>query len=261
MAGAALSTFDLTGRVALVIGGTSGLGRASALALAEAGADVVATGRRAAEVESVYQDILATGRRSLAQTCDATDRASLEEFRSAVLAEFGRVDILVYAAGRILKKPTLDLTLEEWDAVRTVNLEGLLLSCQTFYPDLKQSPYPRIVTFASLTSYRALHQVAAYSAAKAAVLSLTKSLGCEWGPDGIRVNAVVPGVFVTDLNRDILEGTPRGQELKMRTPLGRFGDASELTPTVVFLASDAASFITGAAIPVDGGFLASGVNQ
>jgi len=255
------STFDLSGRRALVVGGTSGLGRASALALARAGARTVATGRRSAEVDAVAVEIEAIGVSTFRQSADATDPRSLESLRARVEDEWGGLDILVYAAGRTVKAPTAELDLESWNAVRTVNLEGCLLTCQAFFPLLKESPHARIVTFASLTSTLAFHQVAAYSAAKAGVLSLTKSLGCEWGPLGVRVNAVVPGVFVTDLNRELLEGTPRGQELRMRTPLGRFGQAEELTPAVVFLASDAASFITGAAIPVDGGFLASGVNQ
>jgi NAD(P)-dependent dehydrogenase (short-subunit alcohol dehydrogenase family) len=255
------SPFDLTARRALVVGGTSGLGRESALALARAGARTAATGRRAAEVERVAQEIVEIGMDTFAHPVDATDPRSLESLRKRVTDEWGGLDILVYAAGRTVKAPTAELDLDTWNAVRTVNLEGCLLTCQAFFPLLRQSQCARIVTFASLTSTLAFHQVAAYSAAKAAVLSLTRSLGCEWGPLGIRVNAVVPGVFVTDLNRELLVGTPRGQELRMRTPLGRFGNAEELAPAVVFLASDAASFITGAAIPVDGGFLASGVNQ
>ena len=253
--------FDLTDRVAVVVGGTSGLGRAVALGLADAGAHVVPTGRRTELVQQVAEECRAKGVRSLALTCDASDRASLDALRDATLQEFGRIDILVNAAGRTFRKPTVEVTEAEWDDLLNTNLSGTLRACQAFYEPLKASDRGRIVNFGSLTSFDAFHEVAAYAASKAAVLSLTKTLGCEWARDGIRVNAIIPGVFVTDINRALLEGTARGRELLLRTPMGRYGETSEIVGAALFLASDAASFITGTSIAVDGGFLASGVNQ
>jgi NAD(P)-dependent dehydrogenase (short-subunit alcohol dehydrogenase family) len=251
---------DLTDRVAVVVGGTSGLGRAAAVGLAQAGAHVVATGRREALVDEVANEIEALGRKALRVTVDCSTRASLDSLRDAVLKEFGKVDILVNAAGKTAKRPTAEVPEEEWASVMDTNLTGMLRSCQAFYEPLKASGHGRIVNFASLSSYVAFHHVAAYGVSKAGVLALTRSLGCEWCKDGICVNAVVPGVFPTELNSKLLNGTERGRELIMRTPMGRFGKPEELAGAVVFLASDAAGFITGQTIAVDGGFLASGVN-
>jgi NAD(P)-dependent dehydrogenase (short-subunit alcohol dehydrogenase family) len=255
------SVFDISGRVAVVIGGTSGLGRTIALGLADAGAHTVASGRREDLVESVTHDIRARGVRTVTCPSDAQNRESLDALRDRVVAELGGVDILIFAAGRTFRKPTEEVSAEEWSSLFDTNVTGGLRAAQAFHQPLKACGRGRIVNIASLSSYAAFHEAAAYGASKSALLSLTKNLGCEWAKDGIRTNAVVPGVFVTDLNRDLLNGTARGQELLTRTPLGRFGDAGELVGAVLFLASDAASFITGAAIPVDGGFLASGVNQ
>lgn len=253
--------FDIKGRVAVVIGGTSGIGREIALGFAQAGAHTVATGRRSELVDQLTEEIKVAGVGSISVPSDVSDQTSLNKLRENVLAEFGQVDILINAAGRTFKKPTVAVSDSEWSDLLDTNLTGVLRGCQTFYEPLKASGRGRIINIASLSSFTAFHQVAAYGASKAGVLALTKSLGCEWAKDGIRTNAIVPGVFVTDLNRSILEGTPRGQELLTRTPLGRFGDIRELAGAALFLASDAASFITGTSITVDGGFLASGVNQ
>lgn len=255
------SLFDIAGRVAVVVGGTSGLGRTIALGLAYAGVHTVATGRRAELVESVTREIESRGVRSIGIVSDVQSADSLHDLKDKLVQELGGVDILVYAAGRTFRKPTAEVTDQEWTSLFDTNLTGALRAAQAFYEPLKASGRGRIVNIASLSSYAAFHEVSAYGASKSALLSLTKNLGCEWARDGIRTNAVVPGVFVTDLNRELLLGTGRGRELLTRTPLGRFGEAGELVGAVLFLASDAASFITGAAIPVDGGFLASGVNQ
>jgi NAD(P)-dependent dehydrogenase (short-subunit alcohol dehydrogenase family) len=252
---------DLTGRVAVVVGGTSGIGRSMALGLAQAGADVIATGRRDAMVEEVAALIRAEGRRTLAHTADVADRKSVDAFRDAVIAEFGRVDVLLNVAGRIKRTPTKDLPEDEWNSILDTNLTGTLRACQAFYDPLRASGRGRIINIASLNSYVALYEVAAYAASKSAVLSLTRSLAVEWSRHGINVNAIAPGVFRTDLNSALLDGTPRGQELLMRTPMGRFGRTEELVGAAVLLASDAASFVTGQCLAVDGGFLASGVNQ
>lgn len=251
---------DLTGRVAVVIGGTSGLGRVIATGLAQAGADVVASGRRADLVADVAAGIEACGRRTLRYAVDVSERSSIDQLRDIVLREFGRADILVNAAGRTIKKPTTEIAQVEWEELMDTNLTGILRSCQSFYQPLKDSGRGRVINIASLSSFVAFFEVAAYSASKAAVLSLTRSLAIEWARHGISVNAIAPGIFRTALNKDLLDGTERGRELLMRTPAGRFGRPEELVGAAVLLSSDASSFITGQCITVDGGYLASGVN-
>jgi NAD(P)-dependent dehydrogenase (short-subunit alcohol dehydrogenase family) len=255
------SCLDLTGRVAVVIGATSGIGRAIAIGLAQHGADVVPSGRRPEQIAEASREIEAAGRRTLRHPADATDRGSIDALRDAVLERFGRVDILVNAAGRSLKKPTITITEPEWESILSTNVTSVLRACQSFYEPLKSSGRGRVVNIASLSSYLAFHEVAAYSASKTALLSLTRSLACEWARDGISVNAIAPGVFPTDLNGELILGTARGNEMIQRTPMARFGKPEELVGAAVLLASDAASFLTGQCIVVDGGYLASGVNS
>jgi NAD(P)-dependent dehydrogenase (short-subunit alcohol dehydrogenase family) len=238
-----LNCFDLSGRVAVVMGGTSGIGRAIASGLAEQGANVVPAGRRANPVT------------------DVRDRQSIDSLRDRTLKEFGRVDILVNAAGFTFKQPTQTVSEVQWSSIFDTNLTGALRACQSFYGALKASGRGRVINIASLGSYLAFHEVAAYCATKTALLSLTRSLACEWAQDGIMVNAIAPGIFPTEMTREIVLGTARGKELLMRTPMGRFGKPEELVGAAVLLASDGASFLTGQCIAVDGGFLASGVNS
>lgn len=252
---------DLVGRTAVVVGGTSGIGKSLAVGMARAGANVIPTGRREANIDEVCREIEALGRKTMRKTADAGSRASLDEFRDAVLQEFGQVDVLLNAAGQTFRKPTIDVQEEEWNKVMDVNVAGILRACQSFYGPLKASGKGRIINIASLSSFVGLTQVTAYCASKAAVLSLTRSLAIEWAGDGINVNAIAPGVFPTELNSALLNGTERGREFLMRTPMHRFGKTEELVGACLLLASDMASFITGQAIAVDGGFLASGVNS
>jgi NAD(P)-dependent dehydrogenase (short-subunit alcohol dehydrogenase family) len=232
--------FDLTGRVAVVIGGTSGVGKAIAEGLEQHGATVAAAGRSSANYP-----------------VDVTSRPSIEALRDKV----GPIDILINAAGQTFRQPTHDVTEQGWTRLLDVTLTGLLRTSQVFYEPLKVSGRGRIVNITSLSSYLAFQEVAAYCAAKTGLLSLTRSLAVEWAKDAICVNAIAPGVFPTELNSRLIMGTPRGAELLMRTPMQRFGRPEELVGAAILLASDAASFLTGQCIAVDGGFLASGVNQ
>jgi len=252
---------SLEGKVAVVTGGTSGIGRALSLGLADAGADVIATARRQQEVDNTADAIESRGRKTLRLVSDVCNRESLETLLTAALKRFGKVDILINCAGKIKRTPTISLPEEEWTDILNTNLTGTLRACQIFGKHMLERGYGRIINISSLNSFVALCEVAAYAASKAGVASLTRSLAVEWSKKGITVNAIAPGVFRTDLNAALLDSSPRGHELLMRTPMGRFGKTEELVGAAVYLASDSSSFVTGQTIVVDGGFLASGVNQ
>lgn len=253
--------FNLKGQVAVVIGGTSGIGQAIAMGLAQAGADVVATSRRLAEVKQAAEAIKEMGRRTLEITSDVLDRASIQSLHDSVLKAFGRVDILVNSAGITRRMATLEFPEDEWNEILDTNLLGTFRACQIFGRTMVAQQYGRIINIASLATFVAFYEVAAYGASKAAVGSLTKSLAVELARHGVCVNAIAPGIFPTALNAELLDKTERGNELCMRIPMQRFGHPNELIGAAVFLASEAASYVNGQILAVDGGYLASGVNR
>ena len=253
--------FDLSGRVAVIIGGTSGLGREIALGYAAAGADVVASSRRQAQVDSVAKEIEALGRRTLRIASDVMNRASLERLHDAVVEKFGKVDILVNGAGVTKKVATLEFDEADWSKIVETNLTGTMRTCQIFGRTMAKAGYGRIINIASVTAFRGFYRVAPYAASKSAVASLTKTLAVELAQSGVIVNAIAPGVFPSEMSRPLVIGTARGEEILMRTPMHRFGDPKEIVGPAIFLASEAAAFVTGEVLAVDGGYLASGVNQ
>lgn len=251
--------FSLKNRVAVVLGGTSGIGRAIALACAGAGADVIASSRDQAKVDATAGEIEKLGARTLRRNSNVHDRASLEGLCRDVVETFGRVDVLVVTAGLLLKAPTLDVTDEDWSRVIDANLNGSFRANQVFGRQMIAQKSGAIINTCSMTTFVTFSEVTAYAASKSGVGMLTKQLACEWAPHNVRVNAIAPGVFRTPLNTTALDIPERAAAILARTPMNRFGHVDELRGAAIFLASDASSFVTGTILPVDGGFLAKGI--
>jgi NAD(P)-dependent dehydrogenase (short-subunit alcohol dehydrogenase family) len=253
---------DFTGRTCFVIGGTSGIGREIARGLATAGGSVVVGSSTLARLEAARAEF---GEGVL--PIDVTDESSVRRAFAEMLSLNGRLDVLVNAAGTVEQKPTIDVGLDEWKRIIDVNLNGaFLVSREAARVMAAQDPRPSgergcMLHIASMSSFVALTDVAAYGCSKAGVVQLTKSLANDWAELGIRVNAIAPGFFITDINRARLEGTPRGSAALQGTPMGRFGMPSELVGPALFLCGDAGSFTTGEVVVVDGGFLARGLGR
>ena len=253
--------FGLGGKIAIVTGGTSGIGKAIALGLAGAGAGVVPISRSIEKVEETAEEIeKISGRRPPIHTTDVLDLAAARAVFEKIADECGSLDILVNCAGATMKKPSMEVTEEEWDHVSGTNLKALFFCCQAAAKLMTRNKHGgKIINIASLGSYAGLNEVAAYCASKGGVLSLTRALGREWAQHAINVNAISPGVFRTPLNAHLLDIKERHDMFVSRTPMGRIGNVEELVGAAIYLASAASDFMTGQAIIVDGGFLAMGV--
>jgi len=252
---------SLEGKHALVFGGTSGLGKAIALGFAEAGADVIPVGRRAEEVRKAALEIMAAGRKTFEMAADVTDRAQIQAVIDRMVEEMGRIDILVNSAGITRRVPSFEVDDGLWNQIMETNLKGTWNTCQMVGRVMKEQQYGRIINVASIASFVSAHEVAPYAASKGGVVQITRCLAAEWAKYNITVNSIAPGVFETDLNREIINRPARRTSIFSHTPMKRFGQVEEIKGAAIFLASDSASFVTGAAIPVDGGFLAQGIGE
>jgi NAD(P)-dependent dehydrogenase (short-subunit alcohol dehydrogenase family) len=251
--------FSLRGKVAVVLGGTSGIGQAITQGYVAAGATVIASSRDQKKVDSTADEIEEAGGKTLRITSDVQDRESMEQLCAGTVRAFGRVDVLVVTSGVLLKKPSADLTDEEFGRVIECNLNGTFRANQVFGRQMIQQEGGSIINTCSMTTFVSFNEVAAYASSKAGVGMLTKTLACEWAKHSVRVNAIAPGVFRTPLNAHVIDLPERSGPILGRTPMGRVGNVDELMGAAVYLASDSASFVTGIILPVDGGFLAKGI--
>jgi NAD(P)-dependent dehydrogenase (short-subunit alcohol dehydrogenase family) len=251
--------FSLKNRVAIVLGGTSGIGQAIARGLARAGATTIASSRDRERVEAQAADIESLGSKTLRILSDVQDRASLQNLCDEAVLAFGQVDILVVTSGLLKKMPSEDVPDEDWTRIVDVNLNGTFRANQVFGRQMIRQQRGSIINIGSMTSFVSFSEVAAYAASKGGVLMLTRTLACEWAKHNVRVNGIAPGVFRTPLNTKVLDIPERFAAIAGRTPMARVGNVEELVGAAIFLASDAASFVTGEMLPVDGGFLAKGI--
>jgi NAD(P)-dependent dehydrogenase (short-subunit alcohol dehydrogenase family) len=251
---------NLNGKVAVVIGGTSGIGKACALGFIEAGVHaLVASSRRQGEVDRTADQFEAMGVGTIRRAVDVTSKDSLRQLREAVLQEFGCVDILLNAAGRTKKAPSLEFKEEDWDTVMDCNLKGTFLACQIFGEHMVARGRGKIINIASLGSYVSLSDAAPYCVSKSGVAMLTKCLGVEWARKGVNVNAIAPGYFLTPLSAPMLAIPERRERILGHIPTQRIGELEELKGAAIYLASEASNYVAGEVLAVDGGFLALGI--
>ncbi len=250
--------FNLEGKVGVVIGGTSGIGRAIAAGLADAGADIVPVSRSPEKVRDAVKEIESKGRRSLAVPTDATQREDMERLADTVLDEFNHVDILVNSAGTIRVGPFLELTDEDFDVVMDTNLRAVVLGCQIIGKIMMKQGRGKIINISSLSAFWGQPDILPYSISKGAVAVLTKSLAVEWAEYKIQVNEIAPGFFVTPMTSEIFNNQTVAKLTENHIPLGRFGKLEDLQGAAIYLASGASDFVTGVSIRVDGGVLING---
>ena len=256
---AVFDTMKLDGKIALVTGGSKGLGYRMALALAEAGADVALCSRNGGEAEQAAAEIRSlTGRKALGLGCDVTDKSSVLNLKSDVEAEFGKVDILLNNAGVNVRKPTVELTEEDWDSVIDISVKGSFFCSQAFMPEMIERKWGRIVMLGSIMSFVAIAGRAAYASSKSALLGMTKALALEGAAHGVNVNCLCPGPFETPMNRVLMDDPVAYQAFLAKIPMGRWGQPEELGGAIVFLCSDLARHITGEILNVNGGSVLCG---
>jgi 2-deoxy-D-gluconate 3-dehydrogenase len=254
----AYNKFDLEGRVGVVIGGTSGIGRSIAMGLAGAGADIIPVSRSPEKVRATVEAIEALGRQSLAVPTDATLRQDMESMADRILEEFNHVDILVNSAGTIRGGPFLDLTDEDFDVVMDTNLRSVILGCQIIGKIMMKQGRGKIINISSLSAYWGQPDIIPYSISKGAVAVLTKALAVEWAKYKIQVNEIAPGFFVTPLTSEIFNNQTVAKLTENHIPMARFGELEDLQGAAIYLASGASDFVTGTSIRVDGGVLING---
>ena len=248
--------FDLTGRVALITGGGRGLGQTFAVALAAAGADVVVSSRTSTEIDAVAAEVRAMGRRAEAITCDVTDEASVEALVTETVARMGHLDILVNNAGMTIRKPILEISLEEWTRVLDTNLKGYFLAGRAAGRVFVGQGHGKVINIGSIFSHTALPSQGPYASSKGAILQLTKVMALEWVKDGVQVNLLSPGYFETEMTSPVYNDPVRKAFIEDRTPYGRWGQPHELAGSLLFLASHASDYVTGQSLLVDGGYSA-----
>jgi NAD(P)-dependent dehydrogenase (short-subunit alcohol dehydrogenase family) len=252
-----LDRFRLDGKTALVTGGNRGLGKQMSRALAEAGAEVAIVSRREPEAQAAAAEIAkATRRTGRGYGCDVTVPEQVESVVGSILKDFGKVDVLVNNAGINVRGPIEKLAVEDFVSVQRTNVTGPWLMCRALAEHFKQRRSGRVINLGSTLSVVAMADRTPYASSKGAVLQLTRALALEWAPFGINVNCILPGPFATEMNKTLLADPKVYQEFIARVPLGRWGDLDEIGGLVVFLAGDASSYITGAAIAIDGGWTA-----
>jgi len=251
-----MDELDLSGKVAVVTGASRGLGRALALGLAQAGADVAVCARHAGELAETGRAIEAIGRKALVVPTDVTDEAQVEDLAETVIDAFKRVDILVNNSGTALVKPLLETETAEWRQVMDTNLLGTYLCCRALGAHMVAQHSGRVINIASVDGLKGSANVTAYSASKGGVVALTRALALEWARHGVTVNAVAPGYFETDMSRPALNDPETKERILRRIPARRVGEPSELAPLVVYLASEASAYMTGEVVIIDGGQMA-----